>query len=151
MGDPVRQMAKVSVKFDSTVQKLASLVGEFPQDVSELTKRFDRIGRVAERTFNELSTISPRLDSTVRTWADAAERLAGATNDDLLYSLQSLKTGAGQLSESASKMENVISILNVTTGHFESTANGQRELLNLLSTTVKNTLEDQSENLREAH
>ncbi len=148
MGDPVLQMAKVSVKFDSTVQKLASLVGEFPKDVSELTIRFDKIGRVAERTFNELSTISPRLVSSVQTWANAAETLANATNEDLLNSLQSLKTGAGQLSESASQMEIAISILNATTGRFEATAIGQQKLLNILSTTVKSTLDDQSENFR---
>ena len=143
--DPNRNMLVVAKEFNKTVERLADLVGEFPQDVSEMTARFDALSRVAQSTFSTLSSIAPDLESSVRFWNKAAGDLSEVTTSDLLPTFESLKTGAGYLEKTGKQIELLATDLNHASKRINETSTDQETLLTSLIESARDLIDENDE------
>lgn len=105
LGDPQEALLHVAERFNATVDKLASLVGQFPTNVDDLQKRFKAISAMADSTFREVSQMPPLLNEVVETWTSCGRNLTNAIGPSFIESLSRLTGGSDAISEAAQKLE----------------------------------------------
>jgi hypothetical protein len=105
VGDPNRATVTAIKALDETTRKLQNALGNFPQNVNALTKKFESIHDMSREVFTVLEGLATNLNSVSAQWKNSSTTMKESIDKELCPSISAISTAINSIVSSASILD----------------------------------------------
>ena len=147
IGDPHRSILNAVGKLESATASLTVALGDFPERLPVLTRKFSEIHDVSRETFAVLADIIPQLKSTASDWQTASMILKESTEKEIMPSYKSLSDSTQQLQSASGEFTSMTKTLQIAIEGLSIANTEQKSLHATLLEASKNEVERHNTNM----